>query len=163
MALFGLVKKPEQKEFCEMGKTEKRNFLACDLIERMIRIEQKVRGSMGEGVTPYYKTEYFKELHPNEKTKFVEYLKKKEKRKKWRFLPFVVLIGAGAFVGLRITGNVVAGEEAIPTSNLALLAVFLMAVIVYWVYVLSKRKRIKRLERHFKVIEHIVAKRKLRK
>ena len=64
---FSILKKPQQKEFTEMSKTEKKSFLASDLIERMIRIEQKVRGSMGEGIIPYQQTEYFKELTPNEK------------------------------------------------------------------------------------------------
>lgn len=160
---IGLFKKPEQKEFCDMGKTEKKNFLACDLIERMIRIEQKVRGSMGEGVVPYQQTEYFKELHPNEKTRFVDYLKSKETKKKWKFLPFVLIPGVGALIGMRVTGNVVAEEQSIQPLNLFLLGVFLVAVIAYWIYVLSKRKRFNRLDRHFKVIERIISKRKLRK
>lgn len=160
---LGFLNKPKQKEFCEMNKSEKRGFLACDLIERMIRVEQKVRGSMGEGVVPYYKTEYFKELHPGEKAKFLEYLKKKETKRKWKFLPFVIIPGVGAFLGLRITGNAIVGDQSIQPANLILLGIFLAVVIVYWIYVLSKRKRFKRLDKHFKVIDNIVAKRKLQK
>lgn len=160
---LGILKKPQQKEFSEMGKTEKKNFLACDLIERMIRIEQKVRGSMGEGVVPYQQTEYFRELTPGEKRKYVNYLENKEKKKKWKFLPFVLIPGAGAFVGLRVTGNVVAEGQSIQPVNLMLLGIFLIAVIGYWIYILSRKKRFKRLDRHFRVLENIIAKRKLKR
>jgi len=159
---IGIFKKPQQKEFCDMGKAEKRNFLACDLIERMIRVEQKVRGSMGEGVVPYQQTEYFKELHPSEKVRFMDYLKKKEVKKKWRFLPFVLIPGIGAFIGTRVTGNVVAEETGVQPINLLLLGIFLVAIIAYWIYVLSKRRRYNRLDKHFKVIDRILAKRKLK-
>lgn len=160
---LNIFKKPEQREFCDMNKSEKKNFLACDLVERMIRVEQKVRGSMGEGIVPYNQTEYFKELHPDERKRFSEYLKKKDQKRKWKFLPFVVLLGCGAFIGTRITGNVVGAEKAIPPINLFLLAIFLIGIVCYWIYVLSKRKRINRLDRHFKVIENIVKKRKSRR
>lgn len=160
---IGIFKKPEQREFKDMGKIEKRNFLACDLIERMIRIEQKVRGSMGDGIVPYYKTEYFKELHPNEKTRFMDYLKQKETKKKWKFLPFLLIPGVGSFLGLRLTGNVVGEGQRIQPLNLVLLGLFLVAVVVYWLYVLSKRNRLQRLDKHFKVLEHIIDKRKLKK
>jgi hypothetical protein len=160
---LGILKKPEQKEFSEMGKTEKKNFLACDLIERMIRIEQKVRGSMGDGIVPYQQTEYFKELTPSEKRKYIGYLGKKEKKKKWKFLPFVLIPGAGAFIGLRLTGNAVSEGQSLQPANLILLGAFLVAVIVYWIYVLLQRKRYKRLDRHFKVIEHIISKRRANK
>jgi hypothetical protein len=158
---IGILKKPQPKEFNEMGKAEKKNFLACDLIERMIRIEQKVRGSMGEGVVPYQQTEYFRELTPGEKRKYIEYLENKEKKKKWKFLPFVLIPGAGAFVGLRVTGNVVSEGQSVQPINLILLGVFLAVVVAYWIYILSKRKRFRRLDRHFKVIEHIIAKRRV--
>ncbi|MEI7719571.1 MAG: hypothetical protein WCI72_06895 [archaeon] len=160
---IGIFKKSEQKDLCDMNKTEKKCFLACDLIERMIRIEQKVRGSMGEGLVPYYKTEYFKELHSSEKNKFLEYLKGKEVKKKWKFLPFVLIPGLGSFIGLKVTGNVIAEEQGIQPINLILLGVFLVAVVAYWIYVLSKRRRFKRLDRHFNVLERIIAKRKLRR
>jgi hypothetical protein len=160
---LNIFKKPVQKEFTEMTKSEKKDFLACDLIERMIRIEQKVRGSMGDGIVPYYKTEYFKELHASEKARFLEYLKNKEKNKKWRFLPGFLMIASGALIGSRITGNVVATEKNVPLVNWALLGVFLLVVIVYWIYVLTKKRRIKRLDKHFKVIENIIDKRKFKK
>ncbi len=160
---IGIFKKPEKREFSDMTKSEKRNFLACDLIERMIRIEQKVRGSMGEGIVPYYKTEYFKELHPNEKTRFLDYLNKKETKKKWRFLPFVLIPGIGSLLGIRITGNAINESQQIQPINLILLGIFLIAIIAYWIYVLSQRKRLKRLDRHFKVLENIIERRKSRK
>ena len=160
---IGIFKKPEQMEFKDMTKPEKKNFLANDLVERMIRIEQKVRGSMGEGVVPYYQTEYFKELHPDEKKTFLEYLKKKEVKRKWKFLPFVLLVGAGTFIGTRFTGNVIAEEPSIQPVNLILLGIFLVVVISYWIYILSIRKRFNKLNKHFQVIENIIDRRKLKK
>jgi len=118
---------------------------------------------MGEGIVPYYKTEYFKELHPNEKTRFLDYLNKKETKKKWRFLPFVLIPGIGSLLGIRITGNAINESQQIQPINLILLGIFLIAIIAYWIYVLSQRKRLKRLDRHFKVLENIIERRKSRK
>ena len=63
-----------------MKKPEIKIFLANDLVERMIRIEQRLRDSLGEKQVPFYQTEYYKGLDGHQKEKFKEYLKKKEKR-----------------------------------------------------------------------------------
>ena len=73
------------------------------------------------------------------------------------------MIASGALIGSRITGNVVATEKSVPLVNWVLLGVFLLIVIIYWVYVLTKKRRIKRLDKHFKVIENIIDKRRFKK
>ena len=160
---IGILKHPEQKGFNDMTRVEKRGFLANDLIDRMIRIEQRVRASMGEGSLSYNQTNYFKELHPEERARFVNFLNKKEKRKKWKFLPFLVIAGIGIFSGSRITGNVIGDSGSVSIIDWLLLGFFVISVIVYSLHVISERKRFERLDRHFKVLDRIVYKRKFRK
>lgn len=160
---LSLFKKPAQKEFSEMTKPEKKSFLANDLIERMIHIEQKVRGSMGEGVVPYYHTNYFKELKNEEKRRFVSYLKSKEVKRKWRFLPWVVILGFGAFAGFKFTGNAVASGGSISVLDMVLVLAFVVAIVFYSLHIANEKKRWQRLEGHFGVIEDILRKRRLKR
>ena len=155
--------KPQQKEFSQMTKPEKKSFLANDLIERMIHVEQRVRGSMGEGVVPYYQTNYFKELHPEEKRRFIAFLKTKQVRKKWRFLPWVIILGFGAFAGFKFTGNAIVTGGSFSSLDLGLIGIFILAVVFYLLHVSKKKERARKLDRHLAVIDNILAKRKLKR
>ena len=160
---LSLFKKPEQKEFYQMTKPEKKSFLANDLIERMIHVEQRVRGSMGEGVVAYYHTNYFKELHPVEKKGFINYLKSKQVRQKWRFLPWVVMIALGLFAGSRLTGNAIATGGNVSWVDFVLAGVFILVLVFYLFHLSAKKKRMNKLNSHIKVIDNILTKRRLRK
>lgn len=160
---LSLFKKPKRKEFCEMTKPEKKNFLANDLIERMIHVEQRVRGSMGEGVIPYYHTNYFKELRNEEKKKFVSYLKSKEVKRKWKFLPWVIIIGFGIFSGFRLTGNAIAGQSNVSILDISLVSAIILIAVFYAFHVANEKKRWKKMEGHFDVIEGVLRKRRLNK
>jgi len=162
MGLLSLFKKESKQDLCNMPKNEKKNFLANDLIERMVRIEQRVHGSFGGGFIPYYKTEYFKSLSEAEKCRFKNYLIAKEKRKKWKFLPWFGVILAGIFLSTQITGNVVA-EDTIAPTNLLLAGVFVVGMLIYLVIFILQMQRWNRLEKHFAVVEKIISKRKIRR
>jgi len=160
---LSLFKKPEQKEFYQMTKPEKKIFLANDLIERMIHVEQKVRGSMGEGAIAYYHTNYFKELHPVEKKRFIDYLKSKQTRQKWKFLPWVFLIVLGLFAGSRFTGNAIAVNGGVSWADFVLIGVFIIALIFYVSHLAAQKKRMNKLNSHLKVIDNILTKRRLKR
>jgi hypothetical protein len=160
---LSLFKKPEQKEFYQMTKPEKKVFLANDLIERMIHVEQKVRASMGEGAIAYYHTNYFKELHPTEKKRFIGYLKSKQVKQKWRFLPWVVLAVLGLFVGSRFTGNAIAVNGSVSWIDFTLIGVFILVLVFYISHLSAQKKRMNRLNSHLKVIDNILTKRRLKR
>jgi uncharacterized membrane protein (DUF485 family) len=153
----------KKKDFPDMKKPEKKTFLANDLIERMIRIEQRVRASFGEGVVPYYKTDYFVELTSDEKNQFKRYLERKEKRKKWWGIFLFALFFSGAIAGFRLTGDVIAEKVQVEMINVAILLGILVIVVLSSIYFLAKRKRRKRFDGHFGVLEHIIRKRNLKR
>ena len=62
-----------------MSMTEKKDFLSMDIIERMIRVEQRVSAHFREFIK-YNETEYYKSLTKAEKAKFDNYLRWKKKR-----------------------------------------------------------------------------------
>lgn len=158
-----LFSKPVQKEFSQMTRPEKKSFLANDLIERMIHVEQRVRASMGEGAIAYYHTNYFKELHPTEKKRFIDYLKSKQVRQKWKFLPWVLLVVLGLFAGSRFTGNAIAVNGSISWVDFALIGIFILALIFYVSHLAAQKKRMDRLNSHLKVIDNILTKRKFKR
>jgi hypothetical protein len=160
MGLMSIFKKEEQLNLKNMPKKEKRSFLNNDLIERMIRIEQKLSGSCGGGFVPYSQTEYFKSLNDQQKAGYKKYLESKEKRKKWKFLPFTLIIIVGIFMGSRLTGNVVGSSEPMSFTNIVLMGILLLVVLIYLEILISERNRWKRMEKHFSVLEKIVYKRK---
>jgi hypothetical protein len=163
MGLLSLLKKEQPQDLCAMSKKEKKYFLANDLIERMIRIEQKLSGSFGGGFVPYYQTEYFKSLTDFEKSRFKKYLSEKEKRTKWRFLPWVFLAGGGFVLGSRITGNVVGASGDISPMNLILIGVLIAFALIYLAILVAKKHRWEKLDKHFSVVERIISKRRIRR
>lgn len=160
MALFGLINKQKRKEFYEMSKDEKRLFLANDLIERMVRIEQKLRASFGEGALPYYQTQYYKDLREDEKKRFKKYIESKDKKRKWKIFSFMGLCGFGLFAFSRITGNAIASGGEISILDAVMVSLFILILGILGVHTFLERNRWKRMERHFNVLEDILVRRK---
>lgn len=146
-----------------MTKSEKKEFLANDLIERMIHVEQKVRGSMGEGVVPYYQTNYFKELRAEEKKRFISYLKSKKVKQKWRLFPWVLILGFGAFAGFNFTGHAISENTGVNLLDIGLIGIFAVVLMFYVFHIAHKKERARKLDRHLAVIDNILAKRKTRR
>lgn len=134
------------KEFSEMTKKEKKDFLSNDLVERLIRLEQRVSASFGQFV-PYPETEYFKSMSEQEKKQFVKYLKK-NKKKKYLFGSFFFFLLAGAiFFNGTFTANVVKNTfnvSNIIISNifLVLFFAFLLGIVIYRFFPKMRKKRI---------------------
>jgi hypothetical protein len=146
------------KDLKEMSDEEKKKFLSMDLTERMIRVEQRVSASFEKHV-PYEKTEYYKQLSSKAKEEFEKYLKK-NKRKKYLLgmailSPLVVLF----FLKSEITGNVIA--EAVGNKSLVNMlesgaAITLLLIVgISLVSFVSKKKRNKRFEGNFDILENV--------
>jgi len=160
---FSLFKKPEKREFCDMSKNERKVFLANDLIERMVRIEQKLRASFGEGALPYSQTQYYKELREDEKKRFKKYIDTKDKNRKWKIFSITALAGFGMFSFSRITGNVIASTGEVSILDVAMVSAFILIVVILGIHALLEKNRWKRMERHFNVLEEMLIKRKASK
>ncbi len=144
------------KEFNEMTKKEKEDFLSMDLIERLIRLEQRVSASFGNFVH-YSETEYFKSLSGTNKNSFIKYLKS-NKRKKYvlLFLFSLFALFSLLFRG-NISGNVV--SDVISFSDyfpslifFTLLFIFILVILITLYF---KTKKEKRFKRYFGLIERI--------
>lgn len=164
MELLNIFKRKEpQMEFVDMTRNEKKNFLANDLIERMIRVEQRLRVSFGDKEIPYYQTQYFKELRPEEKIRFTKYLKGKEKNKRLGLFSFSIVALFSLVVFFRVTGNVVLGQNYFSWMDILLVFVVLVIVGVLFSHIHYKKTRKSRMDKHFLVLEKIITKRKYRK
>ncbi|MEK6872038.1 MAG: hypothetical protein AABX16_04000, partial [Nanoarchaeota archaeon] len=62
----------DNPEYHTMTKTEKKEFLSNDFIERMIRVEQRVAQTFGTKLS-YKQTRYYQGLTPGEKRLFNAY------------------------------------------------------------------------------------------
>ncbi len=138
----------KSKEFKDMSKKERKSFLSMDLIERMVRVEQKVAASFGKKL-PYNKTDHYKKLTKKEKRKFDKYLKNKGKKKKIIIalfsLPVLFLILS---LNFQMTGYVI-GEGNLNFLQIA--GIVLIVIFAILIYLFSKKK--KRYERHFSIID----------
>jgi hypothetical protein len=146
------------KKLNKMNEQEKKHFLSMDLIERLIRLEQRVSASFGNFI-PYSKTKYFKNLSKKEKKNFVEYLKRHKRRKYIIGLIFISSL-AGAIIFHRIlTARVIEG-----TFNGALFAnpflvFFLIFIVIVTISFLFKKRKEKRFKEHFEIIDKLYLRR----
>jgi len=158
--LFGFIggkNKKNKKEFSQMDKKEKKEFLSSDLIERMIRVEQRVASSFG-GHIPIKKTEYYKNLRENEKKSFYKYLKRKNIKKKSILLVFFLSLVSLVFLGAEFTGKAVDNVGGTGTSRfLSVILVLFILVMLFFSLILFIFKKIKkrRFEKHFDILDNI--------
>jgi cation transport ATPase len=141
--------------FAKMTKRERKEFLSNDLVERLIRIEQRVSAKFGR-LVPYNNTECYKSLTPENKNKFEKYMKNKKVKKV--AIAALLVIPAMFFLLLNVslTGNVV--KENIgdnPFLDWFLIVFILISVGSYTINFIYKKVRNKRFEKHFKIIDNI--------
>ena len=146
-----------KKKFQEMTQKQKKNFLANDLSERIIRVEQRVSTKFGKFI-PYNKTEYYKNMDKEEKKKFDEYLKNKGKREIFISAVFLGLILVLGFFNFSSAGNAI--REDFPDStlkiNLLFVSVFIVFIFGLVVSFLMRLKRRIMYREHIRVIDNVV-------
>lgn len=146
--------------FESMSSRERKSYLSMDLIERMIRVEQRVAASFHKYL-PYEETEYYKSLSEHEKQMFEKYLSFKRKKK---LVVLSLLIAPSLFlVGAGLTGGVIFENSSLVMSTWAIVALVVILIgllMVFFFYAIQKRRN-HRLHRHAKVIEHVYLRRHL--
>ncbi len=146
------------KEFCDMTKKEKKNFLSMDFAERMIRIEQNVSESFHHPVT-YDNTNFFKQMTPKQKENFLQYIKSNKRKKVFACFLAIVPIFLIVLLNVRFTGNLVSGilnPEDISTLNIILLALACAVLIILVLYFISRIRKKRHLKQHIKILDKIV-------
>jgi hypothetical protein len=146
----------KEKDLKDMTPSEKKQFLSEDLIERMIRVEQKVSSQFNKELA-YNETEYYKSLTPKEKDRFKKHLKKKKKKKWWKFFILGISITLLIFLKSNISGNIIKEELAIEASLIQTIILILVGVafISMVAKFISKKSKEKVYKRHLSVIDRI--------
>ena len=119
------------KEFRDMSKKEKRDFLSNDFIERIIRVEQRICAHFKKPVL-YNETEYYKSLTSQEQKAFETYRKMKKVKK----IAFVAILTFSLFslalLNLDFTGNTIKESVSNPLPiTLIIFTVILVSVISF--------------------------------
>ena len=155
---FKVIPRKNNCDFKSMTPSQKKEFLSNDLIERMIRIEQRVSGQFGRFVK-YNQTEYYASLSPTQKSRFEDYLKNKGKKKVFISFLFLLPIFILFIANSSFTGNVV--QENINNTKYAsyvnyiligFVVLLFVFIILSWIY---RNKKKKKYDSHFNVIENI--------
>lgn len=145
----------EAKKRKEMGN--------LDMMERMIRVEQKIAASFGKYI-PYEDTIYYNSLSMSEKQNFESYLKK-SRRKKVLFA-FALISGLSLIAGLKLTLTGKVAQDNLPDTGL-IGNILILAVLAGLIYlassVIEKRRSEKILDRNFKIIQDIISKKRNKK
>ena len=146
-----------------MSKPVKKHFLSLDLAERMIRVEQKVSAAFHKAV-PYKDTEYYRSMSMAQQQDFDNFLKNKNKKK---FSSFLVLIFPLLLIVLfsrKFTGNVIIEHLGFFYYNIVMISLLCLFFIVLIVLIFSFRHKLNKKEkfdRHVRVIDNIVFKKRL--
>lgn len=141
-------------ELKQMDDKEKKEFLAMDLIERLIRLEQRVSASFGEFI-PYPQTEYYKNLPEKQKKEFVKYLIK-NKRKKYLICSILTVFICGFLLLYHsITGGIIGTNGTGSMFGLGLLIFLLVLGIAFFIKKSQFKKRRKKIDNYFKVIDNL--------
>lgn len=155
-SLFKRKLKDKEKDLGEMSKKEKKEFLSMDLVDRMVRVEQRVASSFNEHI-PHNKTEYYKSLKDNEKEKFKRYLKRKSKKKFFFSLFLLMVFISPIFLRMRFSGFIIANNLQ---SSFSLLerSLFLLGLgfmcLLSLLFILNKFKK-RKFEKYFRTIDDI--------
>jgi len=149
------------KDLTEMDQVEKKTFLSMDLIERMVRIEQRVSASFNNDIS-YDQTEYYMSLSSAEKAKFEKYLAK-NKRKKFLLAGFLVIpLFLLFFLRTEITGNAIkqtiGNQTAIGFLEPCLAGILLATCALFLITLVFKKRKLKRHERNFEILEDVFLK-----
>lgn len=160
---FKVIPRKSKEEFEGMTKKEKKDFLSNDLIERMIRVEQRVSAHFGRPVL-YNQTEYYKSLSQTEKENFEKYLRDKSKKKIFRIFFFLIPVAILFFINANFTGNVVRENFGrISLVNYTLLF-FMSCFFIFFIFLWrSKRLRNKKYQEHFNLLENIYSRKRFLK
>jgi hypothetical protein len=137
---------------------EKKDFLTNDLIERMIRVEQRVSAHFSKPCKAH-ETEFYRSLSPEKKKNFVKYLECK-KKKKYFFIsllaiPILMLI----LVNLSFAGAVI-GRLPVKTSLLNIVFILILVIgIGIAIFLLNEKgKKERKYSGHVGVIDNVLLK-----
>lgn len=105
-----------KKEFRDMTKAEKKQFLSMDMAERMIRVEQKISAHFNKSI-PSKETEYYKSMSKDDKEEFDNYQRNKHKAKILASLLITLPIIALIILNTSVTASVIRENFQINYSN----------------------------------------------
>jgi hypothetical protein len=150
-----LFKKPSNKYkemgFDEMTRNERKDFLSNDLIERMIRVEERVARSFGEKIN-YKKSEYYQGLSSQERQSYERYLKGKKIKKGILSGFFLIMFCFFGLMNVEFTGNAVRENFVYDQwLDYALFGFFFLVILISIFYLLKSI----RFEKNFKVLDRI--------
>ncbi len=151
--------KEKRKMQIEILKTkkDKEEFLENDLIDRIIKIEQKISAKFGKFIN-YEDTFFYKNLTPKNRERYKKYLNKKRRKKLVFGSIFLLPLFGLFFLSNNITGNVIA--EKTGDSFFSFIQIFLLGFLfgffgfILLKYLLNLRRR-KRFEPLFNPLEKI--------
>lgn len=162
--MFGWLKnifKKKEDGFSKMTKPEKREYLSMDLIDRMIRVEQRVSASFGEYVA-YTKTKYYQQLTMNEKKRYDNFLKNKKVKKGVFMSSFAgIFLFSFAFF-YESTGNAISDYSGVGVDYLKIGAIvfYILLFVILLLIVLKRKRKEESLNKVFAVFDKSMNKRK---
>lgn len=157
------AKKRKVKELHQMSYIEKRCFLSNDLIERMIRVEQKVSSHFGQQLA-YDKTTYYQGLTKDEKKNFDRYLKNKTKKRVLLFItltiPIFLLVILKKFTSMAIETSVNVGNLSLSPVKMIILFAIIIVLFMVAIDIIFIRAKNRRFKKHFNVVDKVLTKQK---
>lgn len=120
---------------------EKKDYMDSDLVDRLIKIEQKISVKYGKFLK-YNQTACYKELSEDDKKRYKKYLDNKKKKE----LTLSALLGISLFTvlifNMGLTGNIIGIDSK--SSNVILFSILLIVLVLLIIaYFVFKKLKIK--------------------
>lgn len=141
-----------------MNQLEKQKFLEMDLAQRMMRVEQNLASAFDNKKLKPEETEYYKKMSAEKKMEYCQFAKTKKKRNSFFAGLAVLPLLAFGFSGSGLTGNVIAeGGSGFSWPDPLLMLLFGLLILFFVILFIDKKLIDHRLNKHIKVIEHVLA------
>ncbi len=141
-----------------LTKPRQKAYLANDLIERMIRVEQRVCAHFRNFIT-YDKTEFYKSLTHEEQKRFDSYMRHKKSNSALKIFAGVILPLILLFmIKVDFTGNVIRENFTMsPGIELGFIALIVIVLASFVISIVSRNRRYERYDPHFKVVDDVLS------
>ena len=145
-----------------MTPREKKDFLQNDIVERMIRIEQKVLAAEGKKISPK-ESDFYKNLSIEAKKGFNKHLVKKKGKGVAKLLLLLAPLFVFGLTRFNVTGNVVRDATTVEPYwwGWVALGIFIILGIFMWATHIMRSRMNKRLKSHENdLVKRLVKKKK---
>ncbi len=128
--------------------------------EKLIRVEQQIAATFGKYIS-YDKTQFYKDMSPEDKKNFERYMENKQKKKVFSIVGLIAPLFLFSMLKLNVTGNAIKdtiGNGASNALGWACIAIFIVGLALFAFASAQNKELSSKADKHSKVFDKILEK-----